>query len=347
MVFEIARLAPGTYVQRVKAHPYAAAAGTAVALLALSAIVNARLAKKAERDNPPSGQFIDIDGVRLHYVEHGRGDPLVLLHGNGSMIQDFQSSGLIDLAAQRHRVIVFDRPGYGHSDRPRGRVWTADAQADLFYHALRALGVTRPIVLGHSWGASVALSLAAKYPDAAGAVVLASGYYYPTPRLDVAALSPPAIPIIGDLIRHTVAPLVSRLMWPALLRKMFGPANVPGKFAGFPKEMTFRPSQIRASAAESALMVPQTIERDRQYRQLQTPAVIIAGEDDRLIDIEGQSARLHRDVPRSALRRIPGTGHMVHQTATVHVMAAIDEAASMRTQTPISPSHGALAEAAA
>ncbi|HYO60986.1 MAG TPA: alpha/beta hydrolase, partial [Actinomycetota bacterium] len=70
------------------------AAGVAAAL-ALSAFVNHRLAKKAERDNPPMGKFIEVDGVRLHYVERGSGRPLVLLHGNGSMAQDFLSSGLV------------------------------------------------------------------------------------------------------------------------------------------------------------------------------------------------------------------------------------------------------------
>jgi pimeloyl-ACP methyl ester carboxylesterase len=58
------------------------------------------------------------------------------------------------------------------------------------------------------------------------------------------------------------------------------------------------------------------------------PVVIVAGEEDRLIDINKQSARLHRDVTQSTLHRLPGVGHMVHQTATIAVMAAIDEAAS-------------------
>jgi pimeloyl-ACP methyl ester carboxylesterase len=61
------------------------------------------------------GKFVDVDAVRLHYVEQGRGEPLVLLHGNGSMIQDFTSSGLIETASEKHRVIAFHRPGYGHS----------------------------------------------------------------------------------------------------------------------------------------------------------------------------------------------------------------------------------------
>jgi hypothetical protein len=77
--------------------------------LAASAIVNYILAKRAERRNLPTGRFITVEGVRLHYVERGSGPPLVLLHGNGSMIQDFQSSGLIDLAAKKYRVIAFDR----------------------------------------------------------------------------------------------------------------------------------------------------------------------------------------------------------------------------------------------
>ena len=99
--------------------------------LVASAILNRTLAKKAERRNPPTGRFVTIDGVRLHYVERGTGRPLVLLHGNGSMIQDFESSGLIDLAAMKYRVIAFDRPGFGHSDRPRRTVWTPEAQAAL------------------------------------------------------------------------------------------------------------------------------------------------------------------------------------------------------------------------
>jgi pimeloyl-ACP methyl ester carboxylesterase len=108
-----------------------------------------------------------VNGVRLRYVERGSGEPLVLLHGNGSMIQDFESSGLIDLAAKNYRVFVFDRPGFGHSDRPRNVVWTHDAQAALIKRALERLGVSHAVALGHSWGASVATALALKYPGLA------------------------------------------------------------------------------------------------------------------------------------------------------------------------------------
>jgi pimeloyl-ACP methyl ester carboxylesterase len=320
-----AKLHPGRGAARP--HPYLAATAATIGVLAVSALVNRHFARKAVRDNPPLGQFLDIDNVRLHYVERGSGEPLVLLHGNGSMIQDFESSGLIDWAAKNYRVIVFDRPGFGHSDRPRDVIWTPVAQGELINKALQRLGVSRALVLGHSWGASVAIALALKHPELVRGLVLASGYYYPTARGDVVALSAPAVPLAGDILSHTLSPLVSRVMWPLLMAKIFGPKSVPTKFDGFPKELAVRPSQIRASAVESALMIPDAFSFQDQYATLKMPVSIVAGEDDRLIDIDEQSSRLHADVVQSTFHRIPGNGHMVHQTATGSVMSAIDEVA--------------------
>jgi pimeloyl-ACP methyl ester carboxylesterase len=180
------------------------------------------------------------------------------------MIEDFESSGLIDAAARNYRVIVFDRPGFGHSDRPRNVVWTPDAQAELLKHALERLNVSSTIVLGHSWGASVAVALALKYPDLVRGLVLASGYYYPTARPDVIAMGTSALPLIGDLLSHTLSPIISRATWPLMMTKIFGPRSVPEKFEAFPKEMALRPSQIRASAAESQLQAPIHSRRPRR-----------------------------------------------------------------------------------
>ena len=314
-------------------HPYVAGAIVTTAALAVSAFVNHRLAERAERTNPPLGRYVEVGGVWLHFVEHGAGEPLVLLHGNGSMVEDFASSGLIDMAAERFRVIAFDRPGHGHSTRPRDTVWTDVAQADLIASALGQMGVSRALVLGHSWGCSVAIALALNHPELVSALILASGYYYPSARADVVAASGPAIPISGDIIRYAVSPWAARALWPVLTRKIFGPARVPSKFDGFPKELTFRPSQIRASAADSALMIPDAFARQSRYHELRVPVAVVAGEQDRLIDIDEQSGRLHAELPQSTLRRLPGMGHMIHQTATNEVMAAIDEvAASVRAE---------------
>lgn len=310
-------------------HPVAAAAAVGVVALAVSAVVNHRLAKDAERRNPPRGRFLDIDGVRLHYVERGEGQPLVLLHGNGSMIEDFESSGLVEQAARTYRVIVFDRPGYGHSSRPRDVLWSPDRQAGLIREALARIGAGPAIVLGHSWGASVAVALALDHPDSVAALVLASGYYYPTARVDVAAMAGPAVPLLGDVLRYTLAPPASRLLWPALMRKIFGPREVPREFAeGFPEGMAVRPSQLRASAEESAMMIPDAVRFRDRYGDLEMPVVIVAGEADRLVDTVRQSAQLHREIAGSLFRPVAGAGHMVHQTDTDAVMAAIDESAA-------------------
>jgi hypothetical protein len=95
----------------------------------------------------------------------------------------------------------------------------------------------------------------------------------------VLVLSTPAIPLIGDLLSHTVAPLASRLPWPLLLRKIFGPNSVPSKFAGFSKEMAVRPSQLRAGAAESALMIPAAHKLRNGYHQLKIPVIVVVGAD--------------------------------------------------------------------
>jgi pimeloyl-ACP methyl ester carboxylesterase len=248
------------------------------------------------------------------------------------MIQDFVSSGLIDLAAKDYRVIVFDRPGFGHSERPRNTVWGPDAQAELIKCALAELGVSKATVLGHSWGASVAVAMGLKYSELVQGLVLASGYYYPTLKPDVVALAAPSLPLLGDLLSHTVSPLLSRAMWPLMMAKIFSPQPVPRKFNGFPKEMALRPSQIRASAAETALMIPDAFKLRVQYANLKMPVVIIAGEEDKLIDVDTQSARVHSDVPQSSFHKFAENGHMIQQTATDKVMSAIREASGVSAE---------------
>jgi pimeloyl-ACP methyl ester carboxylesterase len=92
--------------------------------------------------------------------------------------------------------------------------------------------------------------------------------------------------------------------------------------------MALRPSQIRAGAAENALMIPAAFASAKTYGKLTMPIIIIAGEEDRVIDTDKQSARLHDEVSQSSLHRIAGAGHMVQQSATGDLMAAIDEAAA-------------------
>src|SRR3954447_18900061 len=217
---------------------------SAAAALASAAFVHQR-AWRAERDSPPLGRVVEVDDVRIHYLDRGEGAPLVMLHGNGSMLQELRLSGLYELATARYRVIVPDRPGYGHSSRPRRSWWGPRAQAALLRGLLARIGVERPIVFGHSFGALVALAFALDYPAETRGVVLASGYYFPTARFDLPFMASPALPILGDLMRHTVSPLIARALWPHMLKLQFSPAPVPRYFQLFPTWMALRPSQLR------------------------------------------------------------------------------------------------------
>jgi pimeloyl-ACP methyl ester carboxylesterase len=304
------------------ARAYLAVAAVAAAAAALA--VHAR-ARAAEAATPPIGRFVEVGGVRLHYVERGEGEPLVLLHGNGMMIQDFLASDFLALAAKHYRVIMFDRPGYGYSDRPRTTVWTPDAQADLIYAALGKIGVERYLVLGHSWGASVALALGFRYPDAVRGLVLEGGYYYPSARADAVMAAGPAIPVLGGVMRYTISPVVARLAWPAMRAQMFSPAPVATTFADFPSEMMMRPSQIRASAAEAVLMVPDAIAARGRYSELSMPIALVAGRSDKLVDTDSQARRFHYENPRTTLHVVDNCGHMVHHTAPGRVMTAVEE----------------------
>ncbi len=297
----------------------------ATATLAGTAIANRQMTKAAETKHPPDGRFMMVDGVRLHFVDSGGdGSPVVLLHGNGTMIADMAISGLIERASRRYRTIAFDRPGFGYSSRPRDAAWTPSAQSMLFRKAFARLGIEKPIIIAHSWGTLVALGLALEQ-DAASGLVLVSGYYYPTARADVALLSPPAIPLLGDIMRHTVSPLLGRMLAPHMIRKSFAPAKVTPEFKShFPLDMSLRPSQIRASAEETALMTSAAAKFQNRYSSLNLPVFIIAGAGDRIVNVDKQSRRLARDIPGSTLLILRGLGHMLHHSAPDEVMAALD-----------------------
>ncbi len=304
--------------------PAAGLALAGAAILGASAVEAGRRARAAERATPPVGRFVEVGGTRLHVLERGHGPALVLLHGNGSLIQDWLVSGLIERAATTHRVIAFDRPGFGHSERPRSRIWTPAMQAGLIRGALHSLGVETATILGHSWGTQVAIALALQDPGRVRSLVLESGYYFPSPRIDGMLFTPQALPGLGDLISHTVAPVAGRLLWPRILARLFGPSPVPERFArDFPVEMVLRPSQLRSAAAESVLMVPDAFALRPHYGELRPPVTILSGTGDRLVSHAEQSAALHRRIPGSRLVAVEGAGHMLHHIAPDRVLDAL------------------------
>lgn len=299
--------------------------GLTIAGLALGglALLNHAAARRAERRNPPEGFFLEVDGVRLHVTDRGEGPPVLLVHGNVVAGSDYDLSGVAERLLPHHRVIVIDRPGFGHSTRPRSRIWTAARQADLLHAALRQLGIRRVLVVGHSWGTIVALAMAARHRHDVAGLVLVSGYYVWTLRPDVLLVALTALPGVGDLLRYTVSPLLGRLMMPLVKRGMFAPAPVTPRFAaGFSDAMALRPSQIRATSGDGALMIPGVLGLRERYGSLGMPVAILAGEGDRVVHARN-ARRLQALIPGSTLRVLPGMGHMLHHTAPEAVVAAV------------------------
>jgi len=298
----------------------ALAAGLSVALLAGLALFNWRAARKAERRWPAKGRFIEVAGVRLHYLDRGSGPPLVLLHGNGAMAADFEASGLIDRLAPSSRVIAFDRPGFGYSARPRGRSWNARQQARLIGDALQHSA----IVLGHSWGTLVALELALERPQSVAALVLVSGYYFPSVRTDVALTLPQATPVLGDILNHTIMPALAKAAAPFMVRKIFAPRGVPARFtAAFPMDLALRPKSLHASARETALLLPSAKETTGRRQTLAMPVAILAGGGDEIVSTPHQSQRLARELDHARLTVVPGGSHMLHYEALDQIVAAL------------------------
>jgi pimeloyl-ACP methyl ester carboxylesterase len=297
-------------------------AGAVLAGLGIAAATAFR-ARATERQNPPQGKFMVVDGVRMHVVERGSGDPIVLLHGNGVSAADWLTCGILDDLATTHRVIAFDRPGFGYSARPRNRRWTPDEQARIIHAALVQLGVADATVVGHSWGTLVALALASRYPSDVRGLVLASGYYFPTPRIDVPLSSGPAIPLLGDILRYTVSPIVARLIAPLVVKQLFAPSPVAPSFEQYPLAMSLRPSALRAAASDTAMMIGAAFRLQSRYRDITVPENVIAGSDDLVVNPTVHSVRLADVLPNASLSIIEGAGHMIQHTAPEQLVAAV------------------------
>lgn len=312
----------------------AAAAGLA---LAGTAAYVSYAARRAEEQYPPRGHFIDVDGVRLHYLMKGEGSSsILLLHGNGSMASDFEGAGLLGALSEHHRVIAIDRPGFGYSERPRGMKWDTNEQARLIASAMQHLAIQNAVVVGHSSGTLCAMALALEAPHLVSQLVLISGTYYPTPRGDAALIGMNGLPIIGDVMRYTTSAVAARLLLGRFTERAFSPQQVPRRFFDLvPRELMLRPSQLRAGGEESGLMNKEAARLSERYGDIPHPITLLAGDEDGLINKDEQSIKLHEALPHSKLKVIEKAGHMLHYAAPLTVIAAIEEAVKNRTEAAV------------
>ena len=144
-----------------------------------------------------------------------------------------------------------------------------------------------------------------------------------------------AVPVLGDVLRYTVSPLLGWLQMPLLKWAMFSPAQVPARFeAEYSPAMALRPSQIRATSMDGTLMIPGALALRGHYKDLTLPVVIIAGDGDKIV-FKRRSERLAASIRGSVLQVVKGAGHMVHHLAPRQVAQAVEDVAGRTARTSL------------
>lgn len=277
--------------------------------------------RQAEARVPPIGQFIAVNGLRVHYVRRGTGQPVVFLHGNDGQLQDFTLS-VLDQAARDYQAIAFDRPGHGYSERPVDGVATLEVQARLLHGALQALGLERPILVGHSWSGALVLKYAVSYPGAVAGLVVVSGYVYRQRGASLPGVLA-TLPLLGNLWRHTLGvPITQRLVLKGL-RTAFAPDTPPPAFVAVVRALAPRPRQLKATAEDLRSLNSALSTLCPSYGTIRVPVVIVTGDADRVVPPERHAYPLHQVIAHSRLIVAPNTGHMVQFSRPEAIMRAL------------------------
>lgn len=270
---------------------------------------------------PYFGQFISVDGLRLHFVSKGAGRPIVFIHGNPGSHQDF-SRNLLGKLSESYRTVAFDRPGHGHSERHQGATDTVEVQAQTLWAALKQLSIERPIIVGHSWGGAVALAMALDGQDLEGLVLLAPAAYPGDPAQWWTLL--PHLPLLGNFFLKTLTPLLGGRIVRSSLKEAYDPQPVQEDYAQAAAALWTRPEQIRACASDDRSLDDSLKLLSERYGEIRVPVVMVTGDSDLLVNPEEQASRLHRSIRESKLICLEGVGHQIPQTRPEVVIEAIE-----------------------
>jgi len=299
---------------------------------------------RIEAAHPPAGQFMEVEGVRLHVAELGlrRGSPgaepaVVLIHGASGNMEDMRLA-LGEKLAATHRVILIDRPGHGWSSRPADDSYASPArQAGLVTKALKQLGVRRAILVGHSWGGAFATAYALAFPDRTAGLVLLSAVTHPWPADPGWYNNLVSLRGIGPLFLRTLVYPLGSFLIDGFSRSVFEPQAVPDDYLRRAAiRLVLRPKTFFANARDLALLENFIAAQVPSYVDLRSPTIIITGDRDTMVSPKINACALAATLPQAKLVFLKGVGHMPHHAAPEAVAAAIDELASPR-QTALVP----------
>lgn len=305
---------------------------TVLSVLALAAAALALfshfIAARIHHGFKPKGDWMVLEGERVHYRSMGEGPPIVLVHGLGGQSRNFDYLPLQELA-QRWRLVLIDRPGSGHSPRrDRSRANIA-AQARLVSAFIRQMQFTqRPLLVGHSLGGAIALNVALNAPDTiAGIGLIAPLTHFnrtvPAPFRALAI----ATPWLRRLFAHTLAAPLAIVNTKKALAALFGPDQPPvdiGTRGG--GLMSLRPSAFYESSTDMAAVEQDLPSQQERYGEIRVPVRILYGDGDRILDWRAHGEALRARLPAAELRVVPG-GHMLPVTQAAVTAAWLDETA--------------------
>jgi pimeloyl-ACP methyl ester carboxylesterase len=283
----------------------------------------------AEGEHPADGAFVPVDGGRLHYAESGAVDgtrpALLLLHGASSNHADLFSV-LAPRLKGHIRILAFDRPGQGWSDRLGGREMASPArQAAAVIEALRILGVSRVVIAAHSLAGPMALTMGLERPDLVAGIVLIGAVSHPWPGREITWYYHPAShPLVGPLFVRTAAIPAAPLAMENALAGVFAPQPVPEGYARTSRiSLVFRPAAFEANAQDVAGIYDYVDAQWPRYASLAMPVTAIAGEEDEVVWTDVHSRAVAREAPHGRLFVLPGVGHMPHHAAPDLIAAEI------------------------
>jgi pimeloyl-ACP methyl ester carboxylesterase len=277
-----------------------------LALGALGALIlfTAHTERRVKAALPPLGRFVEVGAARIHYLERGAGPTLLLIHGLGGTMRTFTHS-LVDRLAEEFRVILMERPGSGESTRePRGCA------------RIRTLGLDRPLLVGHSLGGAVALTVALDHPEQVGGLALIA------PLANEQETVPPIFRMllissrpVRNLAAWTVATPASILRRGRVLDTIFGPDAVPSDYATAGGGLHgLRPKSFCAASEDLVALEGEMPELVARYAELRLPVGILYGTGDRVLDYRLHGVEVAAKINDAELELIEG-GHMLPLTA--------------------------------
>lgn len=267
---------------------------------------------------------VPVEGGSIAFAETGEGPPVVLIHGTLMALEDVWLP-LAPLLADRHRVVALDRPGHGLSMRRRLVDASPWRQARAIREALERLGLRRPVVVGHSFGGTVALCLALSDPEAvAGAVALAP-LCFPEPRLEQALFGPRSVPGAGDELATILSGTLDRAMLPLLWRAIFLPQAVPPGFAErFPWPYACGAGRMIAEGEDAMSIWTAMGRAAAAYPTCRVPVRILGGTADIVVNNALHGFMAAALMPDARFAWLQGTGHMLHHFHPDRVVAEVE-----------------------